>query len=153
MSSRKKDNKFKVIADVSITGEDLSISNMEVISKEPKINKFTISYEGEPNDITDKIIGEYNFINKIYMNNKNTIILFINNKWKLIVFHENYSIILNNNNENNKYMDITDINKLFNDDDPACYYKDGKKISGSESDAFKTKYPITFSEFTINNTT
>ena len=40
MSSRKKDNKFKVIADVSINGEDLSISNMEVISKDPKINNF-----------------------------------------------------------------------------------------------------------------
>jgi hypothetical protein len=120
MSSRKKDNKFKVIADVNTVGEDLSITNMEVISKEPKINKFTISYEGETNDIIEKMIGEYNFINKIYMNNKNTIILFINNKWKLIVFHENYSIILNNNNENNKYMDIKDIQKMFTEDEPAC---------------------------------
>jgi len=153
MSSRKKDNKFKVIADVNTVGEDLSITNMEVISKEPKINKFTISYEGETNDIIEKMIGEYNFINKIYMNNKNTIILFINNKWKLIVFHENYSIILNNNNENNKYMDIKDIQKMFTEDEPACYYKDGKKLSTAESETFKTNYSIIFNDFSINNPT
>ena len=120
-------DQFFVMADVNINSGNVHINSMNVIDRPPIVLRFDISNSTPFDDdgskefqIQDKIIGIYNYFTNFYVNNKNTIILFHNNKW-IIIFNIDKELYSLSNNKiiPTTYMDIRDIQELltrFNND-------------------------------------
>jgi hypothetical protein len=119
--------KYKILADVVISGGDVNITNIEPINYPSSMSSFTITLNDDEDDnilepITNKITGKYNFFNNFFINNNNVIIQFVNNKWTVsFIFRfsdstELYFIYFTNEKSDDEkitYMNIKDLNKLF----------------------------------------
>ena len=145
MSSRDKDTStFKILADVNIKDGDVHISNIDAINfpNQPKafnidIDSMTdLTADNIQNKIINKIIGDYKYsIPNCYINQHNTIILFINNHW-LIYFTtrdvgpplvETLWYITYTPTKDVAYMDIRDITLLFAKENIVSI-RDGKPV-------------------------
>ena len=119
-------DQFFVMADVNINSGNVHINSMNVIDRPPIVLRFEIDNTTLLTDgtiesrIQDKIIGTYNYFTNFYVNDKNTIILFHNNKWIIILNIDNNLYSFSNDKiRPTTYMDIKDIQELltkFNND-------------------------------------
>lgn len=143
MSSRDKDTTtFKIMADVNIKDGDVHISNIDPINFPNQPKSFNIDMDSMrditrdniQNTIMNKINGDYKlFIPNCYINQHNTIILFINNHWVMYFttregLLENLWYLTYTPTKDTTYMDIQDIRLLFNKDN-IVLMRDGKKIT------------------------
>lgn len=145
MSSRDKDTTtFKIMADVNIKDGDVHISNIDPINFPNQPKTFDIDMDSmrdlTPDNIQNiimrKIRGDYKlFIPNCYINQHNTIILFINNHWVIyFTTRENGPPVIENlwyltytPTKDTTYMDIQDIRLLFNKDN-IVLMREGKTI-------------------------
>lgn len=116
------DGKYKILADVVITGGDVTITNIDPINFPPVLKTFTLVENDDVTDtfedITKRIIGEYTFFNNFYINQNNVIIQFINNKWMLLFFIKidtDFYLVYytSTDDDKNTYMNTKDLNRLF----------------------------------------
>jgi len=147
-------DQFFVMADVNINSGNVHINSMNVIDRPPILLRFDISNSSPFGDdgskefqIQNKIIGIYNYFTNFYVNDKNTIILFQNNKW-IIIFNIDKELYSLSNNKiiPTTYMDIRDIQELltkFNND--ITMIIDGRNVKPIPLDLTK----ITWNTFTV----